>query len=186
MERRRFLSSATSLVGALAAYFSAIPFFSSLLPSAKARALAGPIEVDLSVLRPGEVRAYLYRGQTMLVLRRTEEMISTLSSMENRLLDSGDTTDPVYIANGDRSVRPEFLIVEGVCTHLGCVPRLTDAEQGQGVVGEWWQGGFVCPCHISGYDYAGRVVRGPAPRNLPVPPHRYLSPTRIVIGEEPV
>lgn len=183
MKRRAILRGAASLVGLFGAFLGAIPFLNYLLPSAKAKALAGPIEVDLSVLRPGEVRAYSYRGRTMLVLRRTDEMIDTLSSMQDRLIDRDTTRDPGYVANSHRSITPEFLVVEGICTHLACVPQLKTAAEGKSVVGNWWAGGLICPCHISGYDYAGRVVRGPAPRNLPIPPHRYLSPTRLVIGE---
>lgn len=183
MNRRKVLAAAATIAGGVAAYFVSIPFVRSLLPSVKARALAAPIEIDLSGLRPGEVRPYIYRGRPILVLRRTQEMLNLLSSMEDRAIDL-DTADPDYAANESRSISPEFLVVEGVCTHLGCVPRLTSAADGTRAVGEWWTGGFICPCHISGYDYAGRVVRGPAPRNLPVPPYRYLSATKIIVGDD--
>jgi ubiquinol-cytochrome c reductase iron-sulfur subunit len=183
MDRRQVLKKAASLVGGVGTYLAAIPFFASLLPSARARAFAGPIEVDLSQIKPGEVKAYLYRGRTMLVLRRTQAMIAALDSMRERMLDAGKTSDPAYVENEFRSIRPEFLVVEGVCTHLACIPQLKTVAQGQREVGDWWAGGFICPCHVSGYDYAGRVVKGPAPANLAVPPHRYVSPTRLVIGE---
>lgn len=180
------LSVAASLVGGVGAYLAALPFVESLFPSAKARAGAEPIEVDLSALRPGELKPYTYRGRTILILRRTTEMIGTLDEMDERVLqsDAEPDPDPEYAANRGRSIESEFLIVEGICTHLGCVPIMKDAAQGQLAIGDWWRGGFICPCHTSGYDYAGRVVKGPAPSNLPIPPHRYLSPTRIVIGEE--
>jgi ubiquinol-cytochrome c reductase iron-sulfur subunit len=184
MNRRNALAVATSLFGGIAAFFTGAPFVRSLLPSARARALAEPVEVDLSGLAPGQVKPYAYRGRTILVLRRTPEMISALAETNEQLLDEGDSSDPSYVAAERRSIQPEFLIVEGVCTHLGCVPRLVSAEDGQRSVGSWWHGGFVCPCHTSGFDYAGRVVKGPAPSNLPIPPHRYVSPTRVVIGEE--
>ena len=186
MNRRNLLAAATSLVGAFAGFFTAAPFIRSLLPSAKARALAGPIEIELSVLAPGQVKAYEYRGRTVLVLRRTPEMMGALTDMRDRLLDASMSEDPAYVAAERRSIEPEFLIIEGVCTHLGCVPRLTSAAEGQRAIGGWWSGGFICPCHVSAYDYSGRVVKGPAPSNLPIPPHRYVSPTRVVIGEDTV
>jgi ubiquinol-cytochrome c reductase iron-sulfur subunit len=188
MQRRSVLAAATAAVGAWATWLAAIPLVGSLAPSAKARALGSPIEVDLAALRPGEVRPFMYRGRTMLVLRRTEEMLGKLSAMRDRAFD--DRTDPdrppepSYADNEQRSRNPEFLVIEGVCPHLGCVPRLKNAANGRELVGDWWQGGFICPCHTSAYDYAGRVVRGPAPYDLPVPPHHYLTPTRIIIGEE--
>lgn len=185
MDRRRVLGAAASLAGVWAAYLASIPFFRSFLPSQKALALGGPVEVDLAEIKPGQVKAYAYRGRTMLVLRRTPAMLEAVDSMRDRLRDAGGE-DPAYVANANRSIRPEFLVIEGVCTHLACVPKLRDPNEGRAMVGEWWAGGFLCPCHTSGFDYAGRSVRGPASRNLPVPPHRYVSPTRIVIGEEPL
>jgi ubiquinol-cytochrome c reductase iron-sulfur subunit len=187
MERRDFLRVSLTGLGALAAFFGSIPFVKSFLPSAKAKALGNPVEVDLSQIEPGHVHAVLYRGATMLVLHRTSEMLATLAATDGLQLDTmpdPDYTDPDYIDRENRAIHPEFLVVRGVCTHLGCVPELRGKE-GKATLGNWWPGGFICPCHQSGYDYAGRVVRGPAPRNLPVPPHRFASPTRIVIGEEP-
>ena len=188
MERRSFLAAAVAAVGAWAAALASIPLIGSLVPSARAKALGEPVEIDLAPLRPGEVKPFMYRGRTMLVLRRTEEMQNALAAMRDRRLDRAPhpdrLPDPGYADNEYRSRNPEFLVVEGVCTHLGCVPRLKTAEQGRELLGDWWAGGFICPCHDSGYDYSGRVVRGPAPRDLPIPPHRYLTPTRIVIGEE--
>jgi len=186
VNRRKLLAAATSLVGAFAAFFAAVPFIKSLSPSVKARALGEPIEIDLLTLAPGQVKAYVYRGRTILVLRRTPQMMSALTEMQNRLLDTSTNVDPGYLIGEGRSIESEFLIDEGVCTHLGCVPRLPSAADGQREIGSWWSGGFVCPCHVSAYDYAGRVVRGPAPTNLPIPPHRYISPTRVVIGEATV
>lgn len=188
MERRSFLAAAVAAVGAWAAGLASIPLIGSLVPSARARALGEPIEIDLAPLRPGEVKPFMYRGRTMLVLRRTAEMRAALAQMRDRRRDQSRDADrapdPSY-ANGElRSIDPEFLVVEGVCTHLGCVPRLKDAAQGREAFGDWWAGGFHCPCHDSGYDYSGRVVKGPASRDLPIPPHRYLTPTRIIIGEE--
>lgn len=184
MNRRGFLGISLAGLSSVASLFAAIPFVRSLLPSAKAQALGEPIEVDLARLRPGEVRAYSYRGRTMLVMRRTERMLQQLAAAEMHLLDR-ETVDPPYVQAPYRSSNPEYLIVEGVCTHLGCVPQHKDPEDGRAAVGAWWPGGFICPCHRSGFDYAGRVVQGPAPTNLAIPPHRYVSNTKVVIGEAP-
>ncbi len=120
----------------------------------------------------------------MLVMRRTEGMLGQLAAAEPHLIDH-ETVDPPYVQGPHRSANPEYLIAEGVCTHLGCVPQLTDAEDGRVAMGGWWPGGFICPCHRSGFDYAGRVVMGPPPTNLAIPPHRYVSATKVVIGETP-
>lgn len=186
MDRRRLLNVAVASMTGLYAFLGSIPFMRSLLPSAKARALGDPIEIDLSELRPGQVKPYQYRGRTMLVLRRTTEMLEQLSAMQDRLLDTQAGVDPVYVSGAQRSIDPEFLILDGTCTHLGCVPQQKDAAVGKQAMGAWWAGGFICPCHRSGFDYSGRVVQGPAPENLRIPPHRYVSPTRVVIGEESV
>ncbi len=185
MNRRSLIQASLNAVGAIAAAFAAVPFVKSLLPSARAQALGNAIRVDLSALRPGEIKAYLYRGATMLVLRRTPEMLAKVAATDDLVLDHStdpDTADPAYIDSKHRAINPEFLVLRGVCTHLGCVPERHDAD-GKKMVGDWWPGGFICPCHQSGFDYAGRVIRGPAPRNLPVPPHRYVDRTTLVIGE---
>lgn len=182
MKRRGFLGLSLAALSGVGAYVAALPFIRSFRPSAKARGLADPIEVDVSRLAPGQVGAYSYRGDTMLVLRRTPQMLARLDSMADHRLDDDTTTDPMYVNAEHRAINPEFLVVRGVCTHLGCVPRQR-AEDGQSTMGAWWTGGFICPCHQSGFDYAGRVVRGPAPRNLPIPPHRYVGATRLIIGE---
>ncbi len=182
MQRRGFLGLSLAAISGAAGLLASIPFVKSLLPSAKARGLAGPIEVDLSELQPGQVSAHSYRGDTMLVMRRTPEMIAQLENMREHWRDDGTTVDPPYVNATHRAINPEFLVVRGVCTHLGCVPQKR-AEEGKVTVGEWWKGGFICPCHQSGFDYSGRVVRGPAPRDLPIPPHRYADETRLIIGE---
>jgi ubiquinol-cytochrome c reductase iron-sulfur subunit len=187
MERRDFLRVSLTGLSAVATFFGSIPFVKSFLPSAKARALGNPIDVDLSKIEPGAVQAHLYRGEPILVLRRTRQMLATLATTDALVLDKTpdpDYSDPAYVDPESRSIDPEFLVVRGVCTHLGCVPQLRGTD-GKQTLGDWWPGGFICPCHQSGYDYAGRVVRGPAPRNLSVPPYRFASPTRIVIGEAP-
>lgn len=187
MERRGFLRLSLAGLGSVAAFFGSIPFIKSFLPSARARALGNPIDVDVSWIEPGSVGTYLYRGEPMLVLHRTKEMLATLAKTDELVLDKTpdpDYVDPAYVDARTRAINPEYLVVRGVCTHLGCVPQ-QKGEIGKQIVGNWWPGGFICPCHQSGFDYAGRVIRGPAPRNLPVPPHRYAAPTKLVIGESP-
>ena len=184
MERRGFLRISLAAISGLGAFFTSIPFVKSLLPSVKARALAEPTTVDLTEIPAGEVRRYLYRGEAMLVLHRTPEMLDALAATDGRLLGSNDPdfADPAYVDPRHRGISPDYLVVKGVCPHLGCVPQQT-GEQGKNIAGAWWQGGFICPCHQSGFDFAGRVVRRPAPRNLPIPPHRYAGPTTLIIGE---
>jgi ubiquinol-cytochrome c reductase iron-sulfur subunit len=185
MNRRTLIETSLNALAGLAGFFAAVPFVKSLMPSAKAQALGNPIEVYIARITPGEAAAYLYRGATMLVLRRTPEMLEKLATTDALVLDRNtdpDLADPPYVDPHHRAINPEFLVIRGVCTHLGCVPQRRD-EDGKPIVGEWWPGGFICPCHQSGFDYAGRVIRGPAPLNLPVPPHRYAGPTRLVIGE---
>jgi ubiquinol-cytochrome c reductase iron-sulfur subunit len=184
MNRRGLLSASLAGLSGIAGFFASVPFVRSFLPSARAKAFAEPIEIDLAAIPPGEVRAYSYRGDTMLVLHRTEEMLQRVAQTAERVLDDGETQDPAYVDAQHRAIDPAYLILRGVCTHLGCVPQIKK-DDGKSVMGDWWTGGFICPCHQSGFDYAGRVVRGPAPRNLPVPPHRFAGPTRIVIGEAP-
>ena len=184
MNRRGLLSASLAGLSGIAGFFASVPFVRSFLPSARAKAFAEPIEIDLTAIPPGEVRAYSYRGDTMLVLHRTQEMLQRVAQTAERVLDDGETQDPAYVDAQHRAIDPAYLILRGVCTHLGCVPQIKN-DDGKSVMGDWWTGGFICPCHQSGFDYAGRVVRGPAPRNLPVPPHRFAGPTRIVIGEAP-
>ncbi|HEX6998068.1 MAG TPA: ubiquinol-cytochrome c reductase iron-sulfur subunit [Gammaproteobacteria bacterium] len=182
MDRRTLLSASTALLSGCAGFFASVPFVRSFLPSARAKGLANPVEVDLDNIPPGEVRAYSYRGATMLVLHRTPEMLEQVAETADLVLDA-TTIDPPYVDPTHRAIMPEFLVVRGVCTHLGCVPQIK-REEGKQIVGAWWPGGFICPCHQSGFDYAGRVIRGPAGTNLPVPPHRFAGPTRLIIGEE--
>jgi ubiquinol-cytochrome c reductase iron-sulfur subunit len=182
--RRTFLGVCSSTMAAFATFFTSVPFVKSFMPSAKALAFGEPIEVDIGSLAPGEVLAKSYRGKTILIMRRTPEMIQQLSAAESRLLDAAPPSDPPYVQRDHRGMHQDYLVVEGVCTHLGCVPRKFEAL-GTAIVGSWWTGGFICPCHQSAFDYAGRVVKGPAQRNLPIPPHRFASATRLVVGESP-
>lgn len=185
--RRRFLTVATSAVGAVGAAGVVWPFLASLKPSAKAKALGAPVIADISTLEPGMRATYLWRGQPMWIVRRTPEMLEGLKAIEGDLLDpqSGAAQQPDYAKNEFRSIKPEFMVMKGVCTHLGCSPTLRTDHPAPEIAPNW-QGGFFCPCHGSKFDLAGRVYKGvPAPSNIVVPPHRYESDKVIVIGEDP-
>jgi ubiquinol-cytochrome c reductase iron-sulfur subunit len=182
--RRHFLTVATAVTGAVGVAAAAVPFLSSLKPSARARALGAPVEVPLSSMQPGELVRVLWRGKLVFVLRRTEDMLSRLPLVTDELRDPNSeiaTQQPGYAANETRSIKPEYLVVEGSCTHLGCAP-LQDFEVRPA---EGWEGGFFCPCHGSKFDLAGRVFKGvPAPSNLRVPPYRFVRDDLILIGQD--
>jgi ubiquinol-cytochrome c reductase iron-sulfur subunit len=182
--RRHFLTVATAVTGVAGAGFAAVPFISSLKPSARAQALGAPVEVSIGSLEPGAMLRVLWRGRLVFVLRRTEEMLARLTENADNLRDPDSAEidqQPDYAVNGTRSVRPEYLVVEGSCTHLGCAP-LEDFDVRPA---EGWGGGFFCPCHGSKFDLAGRVFKGvPAPTNLRVPPHRFVRDDLILIGQD--
>jgi ubiquinol-cytochrome c reductase iron-sulfur subunit len=182
--RRHFLAVATAVTGAAGAGLVAVPFISSLKPSARAQALGAPVEVSIASMEPGEMLRVLWRGRLVFVLRRTEEMLSHLTENADNLRDPDSAEvdqQPDYAVNETRSVRPEYLVVEGSCTHLGCAP-LEDFDVRPA---EGWGGGFFCPCHGSKFDLAGRVFKGvPAPTNLRVPPHRFVRDDLILIGQD--
>jgi ubiquinol-cytochrome c reductase iron-sulfur subunit len=183
---RRTLVAATSVVGGAAAVGAAIPFVASMLPSERARAAGAPVEAEIATLQPGELRVFEWRGKPVWVIRRTKEMIDSLKAVVPNLTDpeSKASEQPDYAKNEFRSARPEFMVMEGVCTHLGCSPQLKPVEA-KGEMGADWVGGFYCPCHGSKFDYAGRVFRGaPAPTNLPVPPYTFVSDGQLLIGED--
>jgi ubiquinol-cytochrome c reductase iron-sulfur subunit len=181
--QRRTLLRATTVVGAVGAGFAAVPFVRSMTPSARARAAGAPVEVDISGLRPGELKTVEWRGKPVWILRRTPEMLKSLVDVEPKLVDPKSQVkdqQPDYAQNPTRSIKPEVLVVVGICTHLGCSPK---KELAAGSVSPDWEGGFFCPCHGSKFDLAGRVYKDvPAPKNLPVPPYKYLTDSRIVIG----
>ena len=187
LSRRRFLTVATSITGAVGAVAAAVPFLSSWQPSARARALGAPVEVDLSKLEPGSMMRVIWRGNPVSILRRSESMLKLLPNVDPELRDpNSDVEDqqPEYARNATRSIKPEFLVVVSNCTHLGCVP-VNRFEVAPADLGPDWVGGFFCPCHGSKFDLAGRVYSGvPAPTNLKVPPHRYLGNTTLLIGED--
>ena len=182
--RRHFLTVATAVTGAIGAGFVAVPFLSSLKPSARAQALGAPVEVPIGSMEPGEMVRVLWRGRLVFVLRRTDEMLARLPENLDQLDDPNSEVieqQPGYTANATRSVKPEYLVVEGSCTHLGCAPL----EDFQVRPAENWGGGFLCPCHGSKFDLAGRVYKGvPAPTNLRVPPHRFVRDDLILIGQD--
>jgi ubiquinol-cytochrome c reductase iron-sulfur subunit len=182
--RRHFLTVATAATGVVGAGFAVYPFLASLQPSARAQALGAPVEVAIGSLQPGEMIRVLWRGKLIFVLRRTEAMLGRLGENLDNLRDPESKVaeqQPEYAANATRSVKPEFLIVEGSCTHLGCAP-LEDFDLRPS---ENWSGGFFCPCHGSKFDLAGRVFTGvPAPLNLRVPPYRFVRDDLILIGQD--
>ncbi len=182
--RRHFLTLAAGAAGAVGVAGVAVPFLSSLKPSARAQALGAPVEVAVGAMEPGEMVRVVWRGKVIYVLRRTQDMLDRLGSNVDQLRDPDSEVaeqQPEYTANATRSVKPEFLVLEGVCTHLGCAP-LQDFEVRPS---EDWAGGFFCPCHGSKFDLAGRVYKGvPAPTNLRVPPHRFVRDDLILIGQD--
>ena len=184
--RRRFLTAATTVVGAIGTGYLLVPFISSMQPSAKARAAGAPVRADISKLEPGQMIRVKWRGKPVWLVRRTEKMLETLPTLVDTLRDpeSLESEQPPYAQNEFRSIKPEVLITVGICTHLGCSPTYRP-DAGAADLGADWEGGFFCPCHGSKFDLAGRVYKSvPAPTNLVIPPHRYLSETELMIGED--
>ena len=183
LQKRNFLIAATACTGAIGAAAVAIPFVGSMLPSERAKAAGAPVEVDISKIAPGTVKTEEYRGMPVWIIHRTDEMTADLAKHTDMLTDPDCTVDqqPEYCKNSSRSIKANISVVIGKCTHLGCTPN-AELEAG-GNMGDNWTGGFFCPCHGSKFDLAGRVFKGsPAPTNLVVPPHQYLSDTTILIG----
>lgn len=184
--RRRFLTAAATVVGGVGAVYTLVPFVKSMLPSARAKAAGAPVEADISKLELGQKINVSWRGKPVWIVRRTPEMLEALPEVESMLRDpeSLEPQQPPYCQNEERSIKPEVLVMIGICTHLGCSP-IYRPEVAAEDLGADWKGGFFCPCHGSKFDLAGRVYSGvPAPLNLPVPPHRYISDTLILIGED--
>ena len=182
--RRRFLITATSVAGGVASVAWATPFILSMMPSERAKAAGAPVEVDISKLEPGMLLLVEWRGKVVWVLSRTPEMLASLTKLDSKLSDPNSEKDqqPEYAQNPTRSIRPEILVTTGVCTHLGCSPVFRK-EIAPADLGPDWLGGFFCPCHGSKFDLAGRVYKNvPAPTNLLVPPHTYLSENVLLIG----
>ena len=182
--RRRFLIGATSAIGGAGAVGIAVPFVASWTPSAKAKAAGAPVKYNLSKVEPGAMVTVEWRGKPVYILRRSPEVLASIVDSEELLSDpaSERPQQPEYAKNEYRSIKDEYLIVLGVCTHLGCAPK---HKPEPGSVTPDWIGGFFCPCHGSKFDLAGRVYKGvPAPSNLQVPPHQYLTDTVVIIGED--
>lgn len=186
--RRRVLVAATSVVGAVGVGFALVPFIGSMNPSAKARAAGAPVEADISKLEPGALLRVKWRGKPVWVVHRTEKMLASLAEVEGEGEladpDSKASEQPEYTRNRERSIKPQYLVAVGICTHLGCAPTYRP-DVAPADLGPTWKGGFFCACHGSRFDVAGRVYRGaPAPTNLVIPPHTYVSETTILVGED--
>jgi ubiquinol-cytochrome c reductase iron-sulfur subunit len=184
---RRRLLVATAAAGGVAGIATVVPFVASMMPSERAKSAGAPVEADISKLAPGQMMTVEWRGKPVWIINRTPEMIASLKKVDEKVSDptSEKTQQPDYCKNETRSIKPEIMVLVGICTHLGCSPSekfKTGAESG---VDPDWAGGFLCPCHGSTFDLAGRVYKGkPAPINLEVPQHMYLSDAKILIGED--
>jgi len=183
---RRNLIVATAALSGAAGAAVAVPFAWSWWPSERAKAAGAPVETNISNIAPGELAVVEWRGKPVWIMRRTKEMLEAIKKADDKVTDpkSDELLQPAYAKNENRSIKPEYLVLIGICTHLGCSPQQRTAEA-KGEMGADWAGGFLCPCHGSKFDLAGRVYKGaPAPVNLEVPPHMYLSDGTIVIGED--
>ena len=180
-------STCTGIVGAAV---TAVPFVSTFQPSERAKAAGAAVEVDISAIKPGEKITVEWRGKPVWIVRRTPEQLATLNTLNGQLADPDskrkqDEFTPVYARNEGRSIKPEFLVAVGICTHLGCSPSDKFQIGAQASLPDDWKGGFLCPCHGSTFDMAGRVYKNkPAPDNLEIPPHMYLSDSKLLIGED--
>lgn len=184
--RRRFLTTAATVVGGAGLVASAVPFIAAMKPSARTRAIGAPVEVDVGALKPGEKMTVQWQGKPVWIVRRSQESIEALASLVDELRDPESQVEqqPPYARNEYRSRKPEFLVVIGLCTHLGCSPTYLPPDAPHDF-GPGWKGGFNCPCHGSRFDLAGRVYKGvPAPSNLVVPPYKFVGKTRILIGDD--
>lgn len=183
---RRNLILASATAAGAATVVAALPFAASMLPSERAKAMGAPVEADISALQAGEMQIIEWRGKPVWILRRTKEMLDSIKKNAANVADPASEVDlqPSYAKNEFRSIKEEFVVLEGVCSHLGCSPQYKGADA-KADMGTDWNGGFYCPCHGSKFDLAGRVYKGvPAPVNLSVPPYTYLSETKILIGED--
>lgn len=182
--KRKFLIAATSAVGGVAVAAVAVPLVMSMMPSARAKAAGAPVEVDIDKIEPGMLLTVEWRGKPVWIVNRTPEMLDLMAKHDDKLADPNSEMpqQPEYCRNAARSIKPEYLVAVGICTHLGCSPTFRK-EVGAADLGGDWPGGFFCPCHGSRFDLAARVFKGaPAPTNLVIPPHQYLSDARLLIG----
>lgn len=187
LKRRRLLVFATSVAGGVAATATAVPFVMSMMPSQRAKAAGAPVEVDISKAEPGMLLVVEWRGKPVWILNRTPQTLQLLAKQDGKLRDpkSDEPQQPAYCKNATRSIKPQFLITTGICTHLACSPTYRPEIGAADLGGTDWAGGFFCPCHGSKFDLAARVFKDvPAPLNLEIPPHKYLSDTRVLIGQD--
>ena len=184
--KRRFLLTATTVASGVAAGAAAVPFVASMMPSERAKAAGAPVEVDISDIAPGQKKIVEWRGKPVWIVRRTPDMLKMVKADEDRVADPGSnrSVQPQYAKNEFRSLKPEYLVLVGICTHLGCSPVDKLAPQPEPFAADW-RGGFYCPCHGSLFDLAGRVYKNkPAPDNLAVPPYKFVTDTTLLIGED--
>ena len=185
---RRNMVLLTAAAAGVATVGTAIPLVASLSPSERALASGAAVEADISDLAPGDMKTVEWRGKPVWIVRRTEETLADLATLDDRLVDPRSevkSQQPAYAQNASRSIKPEYLVAVGICTHLGCSPSAVAKGTANPGVGQDWKGGFFCPCHGSTFDAAGRVFKNkPAPTNLEIPPHQYLSDSRLLIGED--
>ena len=186
-KERRAAIAVAAAVGGAGVVAAAVPFVSSLLPSERAKAAGAPVEADLSGMAPGEMRSFEWQGRPVWILNRTPQMLQSIRKADGEVADPKSLRTafptPAYARNEYRSIKPEYLVAVGICTHLGCNPIGPIAPRANSMLGA--DPGFVCPCHGSTFDLAGRVYKNkPAPDNLPVPPHKYLSANVVLIGDD--
>jgi ubiquinol-cytochrome c reductase iron-sulfur subunit len=186
--RRRFLTVTTAVVGGVGVVAAVVPFIKSWEPSARAKAAGAPVTIDISKIDAGQKVTYPWRSLPVFVVNRTKDQLAALPGLDGRLTDpKSEVTDqqPKYAQNGNRSIKPEWLVIVGLCTHLGCVPDYEPVMKPEPFDPNW-KGGFYCPCHKSRYDLAGRVFQGvPAPKNLAVPPYHFIDDNTIQVGVDP-
>jgi len=187
LKKRRFLTAATTVVGAVGAGYVVYPFLAAWSPSEKAKAAGAPVEADIGKLEPGQMMRIKWRGKPVWIVHRTERNLADLATLDDILLDpdSDDTgQQPDYCKNPTRAIKEQYLVAVGICTHLGCSPTYRP-DVAPADLGADWKGGFFCPCHGSRFDLAGRVFAGvPAPKNLEIPPYQYLTDTTILVGSD--
>ena len=188
LKKRRFLTNATSVVGAVGVGFVMVPFLSSWMPSARAKAAGAPVDVDISKLEDGQLVRVLWRKKPVWVFKRDKDTVARLDTLNDVLVDPNneEPQQPDYAKNKWRSINPEIAVIIGICTHLGCSPTYRPEVGAADLGGDEWQGGFYCPCHGSKFDLAGRVYKNtPAPINLAIPPYHFVSDTLIRLGVDP-
>jgi len=187
-DKRRFLTMLASVTGTVGVGFAATPFVLSMTPSARAKAAGAPVDVDIGKLEPGQMMTVEWRGKPVWIVRRTKDQLDKLEGLASLLADPESKVvdqQPAYATNVARSIKPEILVLVGICTHLGCSPDKRLSAGPASGLGDDWPGGFFCPCHGSKFDLAGRVYKNvPAPTNLPVPPHMFVTDTKLIIGED--